>query len=787
MPPPLPPVPLQDHCSVIHNDVLYVYSPDAFQSLPLRKDATWTQEPMGVSVTGAACALGGVDGNHSEAALYVVGGSVNSSVQYPGLQRYSLADKRWDTITPVTKVTQNRNHHGAVYLNASSSLLVYAGSQDGDSNPSTQTFLIETWPPYNVRSYSSRNPPAVDPIVLTWSDNRAATVGGSSTNDQLFTFGPEEGWVDSGVKLKQPLPDRSVAQNALLDLVDGSKVLLTFDTAQSPNTVTRNVVLNPGGHPAQDGETVGGESSPRMLSRADVLLSTFPAYNGTLAPDVVRSGASLAQDPEGLTVITGGNDQSPLSIFDALGNRWVNATELIGGQSQPQNPLSAPSASTVSTPTSATTSSTSTPTPPGSGSRITVILAAVLGSILGIAAILILALLLLRWKRQKASGRRRGQSDYLNESKRQGGSSAVLDQCAEPIKPAAQPMGVSKVPSSGDLTLVGGQGSHTRQSSSISSRLKSDSRGSNNHSFAPAMFSRNKNPPAISHPIPHHQNAATPDRPVASASRQQPNPAALRDPNRSHRKNDSSWSTYFSGNTAVAGEEPPPAVGSQARQLSSESRGGLGAESAAPVARSRSANPGLTDSHGNPLEKLSVPTGSPSLGHAGTDVEERGVSMTEGLQGRISNTESMASSVADESDHRRTIENDKSIGSAYPTSPPTGDYSWAFRDSSWSGPPHRLTRPPSSIYTNSIHQPNATSPWGEDGTKSTIRPVTRWPNDLAAFPATPSSRPGTSRGPNAPTSRTARLDDDSRGNQAVNPISTDMSWLNLGTGHSGTS
>src|SRR5271168_3882014 len=123
MAPPSPPVALKNHCSVIYNNVLYVYSPDAFQILPLEPNTQWSREPNGVSVTGATCVLGGLDGDNSKPALYVVGGATNSSfTSYPGLQRYSILDKLWQTITPIVPVTQNRLRPGTAYLNASSAI-----------------------------------------------------------------------------------------------------------------------------------------------------------------------------------------------------------------------------------------------------------------------------------------------------------------------------------------------------------------------------------------------------------------------------------------------------------------------------------------------------------------------------------------------------------------------------------------------------------------------------------------------------------------------------------------
>ncbi len=780
MPPPTPPIPLKDHCSIIHNNVLYIYSPDALQSLALQKNATWSEEPMGISVTGATCVLGGIDGDHSKAALYVVGGSTNSSfMQYPGLQRYSIQEKRWDNISPVTRVTQNRRHHGSAFLNASSSILVYAGSQDGDNNPSTQTFLIETWPPYNVRSFNSLAPPVVDPIMLAWADNRAAMVGGSSTNNQVFTFGPDDGWVDAGVALTQPLPSNSASQSALLSLVDQSKILVTFDMGQSPNRVSSTVLLNPAGQPAQAGQLVRDIERPLGSRRRDVTLSTFPQYNDSLAPRTVRNDASLAQDPNGLIVISGGNDQDPLSIFNATENQWVDATELLGEQTQ--TPSTGSPTPSTSIPT-ASASFISAPNSGGSRSRPLTILGAVLGSTCGFAAILIIALLLIRWKKHKnKKDPKRRDSSFLQDKQHKNSRLSFEDQGLRPIRAAAEPMGRSAAPSTDDLTLVGAKGSHSRESSSMSSRLKFDPQRASNMGFGQGMFSRNKTSLAISTPIPHEQSVEFHEGPSISGVRPAPNPTTL-DPTGSHRKNDSGWSTYFSGNTAMDAGQKRNTIESRTSQASSGQRGSYWPDPAAPVAKLRTATPGLTDSNGNQLERLTVQKGSPSIGYSGVDGEGHGVAVAEGIPAKISNTDSMATAFSDDYDPGHTLNKEKNVGSAYPSSQLAVDYEWAFQDGSWSGPPHRLIRPPSSAYTNSINPPNVTSPRDQDWSKSSIRPVTQWPNDVTAFRNMPSSIPGTSRGSNVP----ARAIHPANGvrdyfgsNQRQEPSQNDMSWLNL--------
>src|SRR5450756_1479318 len=146
---PTPQYPLVDACSTMFNNTLYTYTSEAFQSLPLQKEATWSELPMGVAVTGGVCVKSTPKNNTDAAALYIVGGTSNST-DYPGLQRFTFADGTWETIRPTVAVTQNRLWHNAVYLNTSDSILVYAGSQDGSQHPSSQTFTIQASEPYTV-------------------------------------------------------------------------------------------------------------------------------------------------------------------------------------------------------------------------------------------------------------------------------------------------------------------------------------------------------------------------------------------------------------------------------------------------------------------------------------------------------------------------------------------------------------------------------------------------------------------------------------------------------------
>lgn len=125
---PVPDVPLDDICSAVFDNTLYTYSKNAFQSLELAEGALWKTLEMGVAVEGSVCIKSTPKNDTDAAAFWVVGGKANSS-EYAGLQRYTFATEKWETVRPTVLVTQNRQWHGAAYLNASDSILLFAGNQ----------------------------------------------------------------------------------------------------------------------------------------------------------------------------------------------------------------------------------------------------------------------------------------------------------------------------------------------------------------------------------------------------------------------------------------------------------------------------------------------------------------------------------------------------------------------------------------------------------------------------------------------------------------------------------
>lgn len=735
---PSPPVPLKDHCSIIENNTLYVYSPDAFQILPLELGGQWKQQTNGVSVTGATCVKGGVDGDNSQSALYVIGGAANASTSsYPGLQRYSIQDKTWTTITPVVPVTQNRINHGAAYMNASSAVVVYAGSQNGSPDLSTETFLIELYPPYRTQSYSSNgNSPASQPILLTYSEDHAVMVGGSSTNVNVYTFGPQEGWADLGVALTAPLPGQNDAQCALLTLDDGTKVLETFYLNQSPNLVTRTVIRNPGdlqasygefiGTPTSSGTTSSSTSGSRKRKRQNYF-SNFPTYNATNAPTAPRTGFSLAQDDNGLVTIVGGDTADSIVIFSQTQNSWLDAAQVLGSQSQSQTPLAGPSATSTnsvsSTTATAGTGGSSTDSSTGQSHSLT-ILGAVLGAICGLAAVLLITMLWLRSirrKRKLAEKNAGRQSEYPEDNKRADEGHSFEEAGLRPLAAQGKPMGRSPVPSAvpSDELFPPKQSEKAIENglaSNPSTRLNVNTEG-----FGQGMFgnnnnnnsskTRDKSPLAISRPfapdLGHYADRPSIDLGSVTPAVATANTAAVPLRNISQRKTDEGWGKYFN---AGSGEEPRSTWTSESsRPTSSRSKGAGGFWPGSGIPQDRppkSPKLPLRDSVGNTLNTKDVVGGSPSLKSGPGDTRSRNMAAVAPALARISN--GTASSVhSDEENFEDESVIDDDDDAAHPTYssgiPSSIHDAWTPVGNTWSGPAQRPLRPPSSPHAAYPH------------------------------------------------------------------------------------
>ncbi|KAL2817801.1 hypothetical protein BJX63DRAFT_93118 [Aspergillus granulosus] len=425
---PRPPVSLKGHCSAIHKNTLYTYSQQGFFSLPLQYNANWTELTPGVPVSDAVCVTGGIDGDETQQALYIVGGTSAES-ENPGLQRYSFQDQKWKTIPLTGDNLSNRTSHGAVYLDSISSIFVYGGHATDGSIVTSDTFIARTYEPYDLDSQSGENAsPAASPILLAWSNDTAALFGGVTTPSGVHFWNSEDGWHDSGYK-NVTLPDN--AKYALYYNTDGSRVLQTFNMSVSPNQVT-SVVMAP---------STANSQTAKMVKR------DYPKYNDSTAPTSTRQDYSLAQDENGQVVISSGDGTDSIAIFDQAQNDWSNSTQLFFGDKSEQEILDLIGTATTTT---TTTTSTSTPTATETGSATVpdsssgdsgsdntgTIIGATLGGLAGLAVILVLILLFLRGRKQKMARAGGLDKDRLS----------FQDQGVEPLTRSAYPMAESPAP-----------------------------------------------------------------------------------------------------------------------------------------------------------------------------------------------------------------------------------------------------------------------------------------------------------------------------------------------------
>lgn len=729
---PEPLVAFKDQCSIIHDNILYVYSPDAFQILPLAENGTWSQEENGVSVTGAVCVAGGLDGNGNDPALYVVGGATNSSVSdYTGIQRYSITQKKWQTITPITAVTNNRLNHGAVYLNASSAILVYGGSQNGDSGYSTETFLMLMYPPYRVQAYSSIAPAVNKPYLLSWSNDQAVMVGGSPTNQQVFTFSPNPGWLQWGVTLPNALPDPSVGSVNLQALDDGSKILQTYYFNESPNRVARNVLADPGTVVAAYGQTIGDQSAggSSRFFRRQATFNTYPAYNNTDAPTEQRTGASLATGSS-LVAVVGGDTNSTVAVFNSTGNTWVDSKALFGDFQQPLT-VSSTSTSATPTPTSsptriasaAATSSTAAAAPKSTDGQSNglAILGGVLGGICGLAAILIIFLLWLRSVRKRKQAEAARKQDGYDKGK------ALEKTSSTPLSQQAQPMGRSPVPSAvisepDSVAIFGARGEKAVENQNrISAQNYGGSKlnpnhAANNSSVGGFFKSNNKTPIQISRPMLPDLGDYQ-ERPSIDLGKATPSTAPVLPPvgaslqqKEEQRKTDEGWAKYFSEDPAdkpqAAKKVEPPrdsyAITSpspitdefpdprQSGSRPSTSKGGGFWPGAGVPSSQRATKLPLRDSAGNVLNHLTVAMASPNLAAGHENPQTRSLSVAAPAQAKISRVESISTNHSSDDGYE-----DDDMDAYSDTRDSYQQNAWNPIGNTWSGPSQRPLRPPS--------------------------------------------------------------------------------------------
>jgi hypothetical protein len=566
---PRPQYPLGDGCSTLFNNTLYSYNSQAFQSLQIQQGAEWSELPMGVAVTGGVCVQSTPENNTSAAALYIVGGTSNTS-DYQGLQRFVFADGTWETLQPQVAVTQNRLYHNAVYLNTSDSILVYAGTQDGTKQLSSQTFTIQASPPYLVTAYEANAPPAINPLLMQWTESNAIYLGGSETNTKAMIFSPSTTWVDSNATLAAPFYNTSNIKGVVINGDDASKTLYTFDMTTSPNSVNRTILIDGDGNPVQNAEPILStrelderadepeERSANLMRRDNLTVADWPAYNGSLAPSSKRTTYSVCRDQSGLVVISGGNEEDVLCMFEARDNCWANATSKLVANAKvsTQGGLGTATASTASTASSTASSSTAGTTVAAADPKFPAkVLGAVLGSIIAVALILLGILLLLRWRKKRRqyidAGHQRRSSGIPDEKD----GLDFADRSLPHMSSARQFRNHDPQTSQGSFSsmaiLMGRVGGHKRGGDKGNGSLGSDSSSQFNKKYKTA----------ISKPIPQEHRSqvfAIPMRSekapaVAEEKGSPPNRprGSSRGGRRGSTRRSSGWNRYWSGGSAM--------------------------------------------------------------------------------------------------------------------------------------------------------------------------------------------------------------------------------------------
>ncbi|TKA81457.1 hypothetical protein B0A55_02928 [Friedmanniomyces simplex] len=745
---PQPPIALEGHCSAINDNTLYVLSPAGLQSLPLQKNATWTQEPNGQAVTGPACVMAAPGGDPSQAALYVIGGASDDD-SYGGLQRYVFSNKTWETLSLPTNNMQARTDHSAAYLEDSATILVYAGSQpNAPSQLSSQTFTISISSPYNIQAFTSEAPPTNLPILEPWNSSHAVLAGGSPYNTEVFLFDPSEGWSPLGTNLTEPVDQ--TARGTIIDGSDGSKVLQMYNFSVSPNTVSQIVLLGANGQTAETGQTIGGDSSSRKRKR-DLTLDNWPSYNSTNAPTATRTDCAVVQGPSGIVAMSGGSSDMPVALFDQTGNSWVDVGQFFNSKDQqPLKPsTTAGTASSGTATSSAAPSSSSAANDTGSGltahQRMLRTLGITLGVLCGIAAIFILILLLLRWRRM----RDKKKEGYIDE--KTGNRMSFADRGASFMKEAGGSVN-GLLPPSNNRYSASNNGSHS--SMAIMAGKFGTKQYASNHqakasSESTARLVNHKNgTPTINEPV---EMMDIGDKKLAVPSRkpvpriEHPPPALLgydtekelavedRD-----RKRSSGWSKYFatSGPTGPNGISHLPAAYIKSQTASGQSDGSQ-YSSQMPSHPSRIPSSILVP----PLDidftktfdgqRLSrVATGSPSFNDSREDLARGGsrAEFAEGQRGLIVDSpgldrRSQISGYSLSSNKRTTMGSTLSSNLTSDYFNESGHTPWSstqtppvsFKDHLVDSP-HRPTttgssddRPPSSQYTTSVYEPRVPS------------------------------------------------------------------------------
>lgn len=699
---PKPLVEIEGDCSTIYSNTLFVYSPKGFTSIPLRENGNWTElaKPEH-AVTSPACVKAEIHGSSDE-AFYLVGGTGSSDNS--GLQRYSFKSEKWETLPTSSEDMKNRTGHGAGYLSSTSEILVYAGSRVGNTDASQSNFFISI-SSYEISSQPAQGaPPLYNPTILPWGDSQVAMVGGSTTNTAIFVYEAtdKKGWAASEAVLPNAI--ESASRCALVS--DGDDMVLEeFKMDSSPNSVKSYLIKSKG--KLQTQVTVLGSPEKRTIT---------DSYNSTFAPKASWSDYTLAQG-DGMVVLSSGQSDNSLAVFNSTSNSWVNSTELFYGSGD-QTVLQSSTTSSSSTPTSTSSPSTTASTPTSSSTSAAAtggglsnhgktILGATLGSVLGFGLILLIILLLLR--REKNKKRTGTQNGPAGDSKDR---LSFQDQGIEPLTEGAYPMARSPVPLAGAASA---------DSLAIMSGTYSGEKSLKPPGVTENGLAAGKSSPLSTIPSSGALGAAS----ISTDDSEWPvDPAgAVNTPG--DRTTDEGWAKYFEDGGGA--DLPSDRSTMSSIYTNSDYRG-----SGWPMVNMAPLNFGYLD---QPRPLRQVMSGSPATEVSASESGSRSLIIPEGQSARISSADSVSVTSDDDRD----------------------DANWqGAADSSWLGRP---TRPTSSNYSTSFYNSNTRD----------VNGLT--PNTALADRARESHRRSSAIIPD-------QIDELPLQGQNDN-ISSDMSWLNL--------
>ena len=316
------------------------------------------------------------------------------------------------------------------------------------------------------------------------------------------------------------------------------------------------------------GDSSGTDRSSRKRKR-DLSLDSWPRYDDSSAPKYTRSNFGIASNDKGLIVVTGGNEQHPIAIFNSQQNSWFEADRFFGARQiqSEAGPEQTSKPSPSSEPTSSSTPTSGAGLPDDSGdSNLGTILGATLGSVLGVILVLVWILLYLRYRRNRKANTipKQTEDEKRRLSFADRGDPHMLDSAGNMEKPGANAhdsVAMIGKPGAGHQRGIGTSGSD-----SSTARLVPQKSGLGQYSETVEM--RN---------MPQRFTAGNRSIPLESDSSRSTsdNHLAPHQPKRT-----SGWSRYFSGNPNAHPHSSAMMIGKQGGlRKSGQSEGSSGGAS----------------------------------------------------------------------------------------------------------------------------------------------------------------------------------------------------------------